>query len=129
MSRGIEEDGGYEAFCAAIDSGDPFFLVCPAGHGSVPPRRVCPDCGAQSLSAEPLPEPGRIQAHTVVHVAPPAFADRVPYVTAIADFGPVTLTGLLAGVDPDAVEHGMDVAVTVEDTDGRRETTLVFEPV
>ena len=129
MSRSVDEDGGYEAFCAAIDDGDPFYLVCPDGHGSVPPRRVCPDCGAHSLSEEPLPDVGRVQAHTVVQVAPPAFVDRVPYVTAIADFGPVTLTGLFVGVDPDAVEHGMAVTVTAEDVDGRRATTLGFEPV
>ncbi|MFC6954269.1 Zn-ribbon domain-containing OB-fold protein [Halorubellus litoreus] len=118
----------YEAFCAAIEAGEGFYLECPDGHGSVPPRRVCPDCGAQSLTTRAIPEIGRIRAQTVVHVATPAFEDRVPYVSALADFGPVTLTGVVVETTPDAVEHGTEVTVGVERSDDRDRPTLVFEP-
>lgn len=48
--------------------------------------------------------------------------------TAVADFGPVRLTGVLPDVDPETVETGMVVGVSV----GERVTTgdrmVVFEP-
>jgi len=117
-----------DEFCRAIETGDPFYLACPDGHGSVPPRRVCPDCGAQSLTERSLPDSGRVRAATTVHVATSAFADSAPYVTAIADFGPVSLTGLVVGTAPDAVEHGTDVTVGIQRVDERQRPTLVFEP-
>lgn len=127
MSPDISVDGGYGAFCAAIDAGEPFYLGCTDGHGSVPPRRVCPECGDSHLTAQPLPATGSIQNHTVVHVGTPAFADRAPYVTAIADFGPVSLTGIVEAT-PTAVENGMDVTVDIETDVDRERPTLVFEP-
>ena len=118
----------HEEFCRAIETGDPFYLACPDGHGSVPPRRACPDCGARQLTAKSLQDTGRVQAATVVHVATSEFADSVPYVTAIADFGAVSLTGIVQGMDPDAVEHGTEVTVSIRRTDERPRPTLVFEP-
>ncbi|MDS0281913.1 Zn-ribbon domain-containing OB-fold protein [Haloarcula onubensis] len=118
----------HDAFCGAIEAGEPFYLACPEGHGSVPPRRVCPDCGAQSLTDRPLPETGRVQASTVVHVATAAFAESAPYVTAIADFGPVSLTGVVTETPPEEVEYGTEVTVGIERTDERARPTLVFEP-
>ena len=118
----------HDEFCEAIEAEDPFYLACPDGHGSVPPRGVCPQCGAESLTTRPLPDTGRIRAATVVHVATSAFADSVPYVTAIAEFGPVSLTGVVAETTPEAVEHGMEVTVGIERADGRQRPTLVFEP-
>jgi len=128
MSQGEAPARTHDEFCRAIETGDPFYLVCPDGHGSVPPRRVCPQCGAEPLTTRPLPDTGRVQAATVVHVATAAFADSVPYVTAIADFGPVTLTGIVTETSPDAVEHGTAVTVGIERTDERQRPTLVFEP-
>lgn len=116
----------HDEFCRAIETGDPFYLACPNGHGSVPPRRACPHCGAQQLTVEVLPDIGQVKAATVVHVATSAFADSAPYVTAIADFGPVSLTGVIAKTD--TVEHGMDVTVSIKRTDERSHPTLVFEP-
>jgi uncharacterized OB-fold protein len=116
----------HDEFCRAIETGEGFYLACPDGHGSVPPRRVCPECGAQQLTVEPLPETGRVQAATVVHVATSAFADSAPYLTAIADFGPVSLTGIVA--ETGAVEHGTAVTVGIERVEERQRPTLVFEP-
>jgi len=54
---------------------------------------VCPECGSATLSEEALAETGTVETYSVVHVAGPQFADDTPYVNAIADFGPVRLTG------------------------------------
>jgi len=61
---------------------------------------VCPECGSATLSEEALAETGTVETYSVVHVAGPQFADDTPYVNAIADFGPVRLTGVLRGLIP-----------------------------
>ena len=129
MSEQGSADRSYEAFCAAIEAGEGFYLECQDGHGSVPPRRVCPACGAQSLTARALPKTGTVQAQTEVHVATPAFADLAPYVSALADFDPVTLTGIVVETTLDTVEYGTEVTVGVERSDDRERPTLVFEPL
>ncbi len=124
-------DAAHEDWLDAVDDGAGYALVCPEGHGSLPPRRACPECGATSLSEEPLPAEGSVETFTVVHVPPPRFDDDAPYVTAIAGFGSVRLTGVLRGVDPDddAVPLGLPVEVDVgtRETDGGR--IVVFRPL
>lgn len=144
-------DEGYDEWIDALAEGAGYALVCPDGHGSLPPRRVCPECGSSSLSEEALPERGEIETYTVVHVPSPRFADDAPYVTAVARFGPVRLTGVVRGVDPvddgdadtgdgdtedanaDAVDDAVAVGAAVEVTVGERETDggriVVFRPV
>jgi uncharacterized OB-fold protein len=121
-------DADYKAWLDALDAGEGYALVCPDGHGSLPPRRVCPECGSSALSREPLAETGRIETFSVVHVPSPRFADDAPYVTAVADFGPVRTTGVLRGVDSDEATVGLSVEVGVEEraTDG--ESLVVFRP-
>ncbi|WP_135820042.1 Zn-ribbon domain-containing OB-fold protein [Halostella litorea] len=121
-------DAGYDDFLDAAEAGEAYYLSCPEGHGSLPPRTVCPDCGDPDLAEEPLPAAGEVETFTVAHVATPAFADDAPYVTAIARFGPVRLTGQLRGVDPDEAEAGLPVELAVEasETTGRR--LLAFRP-
>ena len=124
--RGVR-DAGYDDFLDAVADGEGYYLRCPEGHGSLPPRRVCPHCGG-SLAEEPLPEAGTVVARTTIRVPTPSFAEDDPFVTAIADFGDVRLTGVVRGVEPDAVERGTTVGATVgaTRTDGSR--LLVFEP-
>jgi len=105
MSSREEE---YDEWLDALRNEDGHALVCPEGHGSLPPRRVCPTCGATTLSREPLPETGTVETFSVVHVPAPSFAGDTPYVTAVASFGLVRLTGVLRGVDPSAVGGGED---------------------
>ncbi len=112
-------DGGYDDWLDAVAEGAGYSLVCDNGHGWLPPRRVCPDCGSRNLSEEPLSDAGEIATHTTVYVATPQFEDDAPYVTAVADFGPVSITGLVRGADPDEVEMGDVVGIDV----GERETT------
>ena len=118
---------GYDEWVAALADGGGFYLACPNGHGLLPPRRVCPDCGSRDLSSEPLPATGRIETFSEVHVAAPAFADETPYVTAVAGFGPVRLTGVVRGTDADGVSVGAAVRAGAEELGGG--PTVVFRPV
>jgi len=118
---------GFDDVLDAVAEGEGYYLECSNGHGSLPPRRVCPDCGDVDLSEQPLPESGEIDTYTVTHVATPNFTEDAPYVVVIADFGPVRLTGQLRDVDPDAVETGQVVGVDVDETETTGERLLVFE--
>ena len=121
-------DGGYDDWLDAVAEDEGYYLACENGHGWLPPRRVCPDCGSRDLTDEPLTESGEIATHTTVYVATPQFEDDAPYVTAVVDFGPVAVTGMVRDVDPEAVEMGDVVGVDV----GERKTTgdraVVFRP-
>lgn len=121
-------DGGYDDLLDAIEVGEAYFLECEAGHGSFPPRHACPKCGSRELTERPLPETGTVQAHTVVHVPTPRFQDDAPYVTAVVKFGPVSLTGQVKGVEPQAVENGLEVSVDVGKTQTDEDPLVVFEP-
>ncbi len=121
-------DGGYDDWLDAVADGEGFYLDCGAGHGSLPPRRVCPECGERDLTERPLPEVGEVLTHTTVRVATPAFEEDAPYVTAIAEFGPVRLTGLLRGVDPADVEIGATVGVEVGERATTGDRAVVFRP-
>ena len=129
MSENTVRDAGFDEWLDAAAEGDAYYLECPEGHGSLPPRRVCPDCGSTDLEEALLPESGEIETFTVTHVPTPAFEDDAPYATAIANFGPVRITGQVVGVDVDAVENGLEVEleVTVSETTGER--VLGFSPV
>ncbi|MUW13406.1 nucleic acid-binding protein [Halorubrum sp. CBA1125] len=90
---------GYDEWLDAIEAGDGYALVCPSGHGSLPPRRVCPECGSTTLAREPLSDAGTVETFTVVHVPSPQFADDAPYVTAVVDAGPTRVTGVVRSDD------------------------------
>jgi len=118
-------DGEYDDWLDAIEAGKGYYIECPDGHGSLPPRRVCPQCGDRDIDERPIPDAGEILTHTTISVPTPQFADDVPYVTAIAEFGSVRVTGIVRGVDPDDVETGLVVGIDV----GERETTGDRVPV
>ena len=122
-------DAGYDDFLDAVADGEPYYLECDQGHGSLPPRQVCPDCGDAELTETPLPATGTVEAHNVVHVPTPRFQNDTPYATAIVDFGPVSVTGQVRGVDPQAVENGMEVSISLARTETDGDRVLVFEPV
>lgn len=121
-----QRDEGYDEWIDAIDRGEAYALECSNGHGSLPPRRLCPECGDAGLEERTLPDSGTLDTYTTIHVATPAFAEDAPYVVAIVDFGLARLTGQLRGVeDP---EVGMRVAVGVEERETEEEPLLVFRP-
>jgi len=61
-------------------------------------------------------------------VATPQFEDDAPYVTAIAEFGPVSITGLVRGVDPEDVSMGDAVGIEVGERETTGERAVVFRP-
>jgi uncharacterized OB-fold protein len=119
---------GYDGWLDALDDGEGYYLACPEGHGSLPPRRVCPACGADELREDPLPDVGEVETFTVTHVGSPQFEDDTPYVVAVVDFGPVQVTGQVRGVDPEAVSVGATVGVDVDATATTGEDVVVFAP-
>jgi hypothetical protein len=121
-------DAGYDDWLDAVAAGDGYYLACPDGHGWLPPRRVCPACGATDLDERPLPPEGTVETFTTVHVAGPNFERDVPYVTAIASFGPVRLTGVLRGVDPADVETGTSVVASTGESETTGERLLELRP-
>lgn len=128
MSEEGVRDEGFDDLLDALAAGDGYYLECPDGHGSLPPRRVCPRCGETDLAERPLPATGEVATFTVVRVATPRFAEDVPYVTAIADFGPVRLTGVLEAVDPDDVALGDRVEPTVGASETTGDRVVAFLP-
>jgi uncharacterized OB-fold protein len=127
-STGDARDGGYDDLLDAVADGEGYYLGCPAGHGWLPPRRVCPECGARRLAEEPLPESGTVETHTTIAVPTPRLADDAPFVTALADFGPVRLTGQLREIDPEDVEAGLSVGVDVGESVTTGDRVLVLRP-
>ena len=121
-------DEGYDGWLDAVADGEAFYLACPDGHGSLPPRRTCPHCGAMELTETPLPATGEVATYTVVHVGAPDFADEAPYVTAIADFGDVRLTGVLRNVAPADLQVGMSVEPQVGVTESTGDSRLELYP-
>ena len=118
----------YDEWLDAIEAGEGFYLRSPEGHGSLPPRRVCPHSGSTDLKREPLPETGTIETYSIVHVGATTFEDDTPYISAVVDFGAVELTGVVRGVDPEAVAVGDAVGVTVETRETTDDRLVVFRP-
>jgi len=121
-------NGEYDDWLDSIEADEGYYIECEEGHGWLPPRRVCPDCGSRELHEEPLPDSGDIVTHTTITVATPQFEDDAPYVTAIADFGPVAITGMVRGVDPEDVSIGDVVGIEVGERETTGERAVVFRP-
>jgi uncharacterized OB-fold protein len=121
-------DGEYDDLLDALEDGDGHFLECENGHGWLPPRRICPECGSRDLSETAFPDSGEVSTYTVISVATPQFSEDAPYVTAIVDFGPIQVTGLLRGVDPDDVDVGMPVGIDVGERVTTGDRAIVFRP-
>ncbi|WP_121743283.1 Zn-ribbon domain-containing OB-fold protein [Natronorubrum halophilum] len=119
-------DGSYDEFIDALESGDGYYYECSNGHGTLPPRRVCPHCGDRELETVALPATGEVATYTTVAVPTPQFEDDAPYVTAIATFGPVRLTGIIPDTSGENVAIGQDVTAAVEPTETTDERTITF---
>ncbi len=117
-------NGAYDDFLDAVEANRGYYYTCSNDHGLLPPRDVCPHCGDPELLRKPLPEIGTIVTHTTITVPTPRFADDTPYITAIAEFGPVRLTGIL--YDDDRVEIGQRVTIELESTETGGERTIAF---
>jgi hypothetical protein len=121
-------NAGYDELLESIAEDEGYYLSCPQGHGSLPPRRVCPECGESPLEEESLPATGTIETFTETRVATPQFEEDAPYVLAIAEFGPVRLTGQLRGRDTDELEVGQRVSTDVVTRETTEDPLLLFRP-
>jgi uncharacterized OB-fold protein len=121
-------DAGYDDFLDAVEAGEPYYLESPSGNGWLPPREVDPQTGERELVQKDLPETGEVLTYTITNVAGPSFAEDTPYVVAIAEFGPVNITGQIRGMDHDDVEVGQEVSLRVGRNETADERVVVFEP-
>lgn len=124
----MSRDAGYDDFLDAVEEGDPYYLESSEGDAHLPPMPYDPATGEEGLTRESLPDSGEILTHTTTHIAAPQFDDDAPYVTAIASFGPVDLTGQIRGIAPEDVEIGLSVELDVERSETTDERVLVFRP-
>jgi hypothetical protein len=112
MSDDDARDAGFDDFLDAVEEGDPYYLESPSGNGWLPPRQFDPDTG-------------EVLTTTVTNVAGPSFAEDTPYVVAVAQFGPVRITGQLPGSDaPDIGDH---VTIAVGESQ-QGERVIRFQP-
>lgn len=118
---------GFDEWLDALERGEPYYLECTMGHGSLPPRRVCPECGEDELDRTALPEVGDVETYTVTHVATPSFDADTPYVTAVANFGPVRLSGIV-DTAPEDVETGLTVHAAVIHSETTSERVVGLRP-
>lgn len=119
-------DDGYDDFMDAVEEGEPYYVECANGHASLPPRRLCPECASQDLSEESLEETGELLTYNVTHVPTPAFADDVPFVLGIAEFGDVRLTGQIRAEKED-VEIGETVTIGTDESETNGERYIAFD--
>ncbi|QSG08212.1 Zn-ribbon domain-containing OB-fold protein [Halapricum desulfuricans] len=118
MSDDEISNDGYDQALDAIENGEPYALECPEGHQSMPPRQVCPECGASDLEEVEIPLSGELLSYNVTYVPTPDFGDDVPFVLGVAEFDDVRLTGRVQA-DAEDVEVGSAVEVGL----GESETT------
>lgn len=128
MTAPTSRNAGHDEWLDAIANDEGYYLECSNGHGALPPRRACPVCAERGLDRQPLPPTGEIVTYTTVHVPTPEFEGKTPYVTAIAEFGPVRLTGLLVESSTEAVATGQLVLPVVAASEDERRR-LQFEVV
>ncbi len=75
-----------------------------------PPRPSCDHCGGRDFEVVPLATTGKVLTHTVIHLAPPAFAGDAPYVLVIVELDDTTrLMVQMADVAPADVSTGMRI--------------------
>lgn len=119
---------GFDDFLDAVEAGEPYYLEGPDGDGWLPPRRIDPATGSRQLKKKALPETGAVVTFTQTYVASPEFVDDAPFVVAIADFGPVRVTGQIRGIDPDEIEMSQTVKIDIEHAETTDDRLVVFRP-
>lgn len=120
---------GFDDFLDAVEQDEPYYLEGPEGDGWLPPRRIDPATGSQELTEQPLPDTGELVTFTNTHVASPEFADDAPFIVAIAEFGPVKVTGQLRDAVSDEIEIGQTVELAIDTSESKDNRLLVFDPV
>jgi uncharacterized OB-fold protein len=124
--EGSASSSTHDGWIDALESDEGYYLACANGHGWLPPRRVCKTCGSTTLEREPLPESGTVETYTEIHVPAPRFENEDAVAVAIAEFGPVRITGQLRGVEYGDVERGAVVEPGVEQSSSADERVVVL---
>jgi uncharacterized OB-fold protein len=80
------------------------------GGLAIPPKELCPACGARAWEAVSLRGEGTIASFTVIRVGPRAFAGQAPYAIAVVRLaeGP-SLLGRIVDIPLDALVVGLGV--------------------
>jgi len=86
-------------------------IRCEAcGVLAVPPKELCPECGARGWEPVPLSGEGTIASYTIIRVAPRGHADDAPYaIAAVRLREGVSLLGRVVDVPLDALAIGLPV--------------------
>jgi len=80
------------------------------------PRSLCPACGAPEPAWRVSAGDGVVYAASVIHRAPPAHKDDVPYVVALIDLAEgFRMMSRVVDCDPDTVAVGQNVRVVYRD--------------
>jgi uncharacterized OB-fold protein len=89
-----------------------------------PPRVLCPSCGSDAASFQPVSGRGTVFSWTVTHQAvDPAFAGHLPYAVLVVELeeGP-RVVGNLVGMDPADLTLDLPVEVVLD----RRSDTVAL---
>jgi uncharacterized protein len=80
------------------------------GALAVPPKELCPECGARRWEPVSLSGEGTIASYTIIRVAPRGHADEAPYaIAAVRLREGVSLLGRVVDVPLDALAIGLPV--------------------
>jgi uncharacterized OB-fold protein len=86
-------------------------IRCTAcGALAIPPKELCPACGARSWQSVPLSGEGTIASYTVIRVAPRGHVDEAPYaIGAVQLREGVSLLGRIVDIPFDKLDVGVPV--------------------
>ncbi len=86
-------------------------IRCTAcGALAVPPKILCPECGARRWEPVPLSGEGTIASYTIIRVAPRGHGDEAPYaIAAVRLREGVSLLGRVVDVPLDSLAIGLPV--------------------
>jgi uncharacterized protein len=80
------------------------------GALAVPPKALCPECGARRWETVPLSGEGTIASYTIIRIAPRGHVDEAPYaIAAVRLREGVSLLGRVVDVPLDTLAIGMPV--------------------
>ena len=80
------------------------------GKMHYPPRQVCDGCRGREFETTRMAETGKVLTYSVIRVAPPAFAQEVPYIVAVIEEDDGTrLEAQVADLAPAEMKMGLKV--------------------
>jgi hypothetical protein len=77
-----------------------------------PPRLICPACKSREFENTQIGDKGKVEAFTIIRVAPSQFTDQSPYSVAIVNVGDdVKILCQIADCEPEDMRIGMQVKI------------------